>query len=80
MKNNIPANAMTIMFKALGGKYTRYSVWSKDGHFYWATLGNTGREDNLEAAMRAAREYILMGVNGLKSHGEYRGVFSSDSQ
>jgi hypothetical protein len=80
MKDNFPANAMVIKFKALGGKLVRYRVWSKDKHYYWAALGNSGREETLEAAMRAAREYILMGVNGLKSHGEYRGVFSNDQQ
>lgn len=80
MRDNFPSNALTVKFKALGGKLVRYRVWAKDNHYYWSANGNTGREETLEAAMRAAREYILMGVNGLKSHGEYRGFFSSNSQ
>ena len=77
MKDNFPANAMVIKFKALGGKLVRYRVWSKDKHYYWAALGNSGREETLGAAMRAAREYILMGVNGLKSHGGSRNTAPS---
>jgi hypothetical protein len=80
MRDNHPSNALRVPFKPLIGKRTIYFVWSKDNKFYWSTLGQSGTEVTLEAAMRAAREYILYGVNGMKSHGEYRGVFDESRQ
>jgi hypothetical protein len=80
MKDNFPANALVIKFKPLIGRLVRYRVWIKGDKYYWAACGNSGMEVNLEAAMRAAREYILMGVNGMQSHGEYRGVLSESRQ
>lgn len=78
MKDNYPPYAIKVSFKPLSGKRVTYRVWTKDGASYWAACGNSGKECNLEAAMRAAREYILMGVNGLPSHGS-RGVFNHAS-
>jgi hypothetical protein len=77
MSHNYPSNAMIIKFKPLGSKPACYRVWLSDNHYYWDACGNSGREETQEAAMRAAREYILMGVNGLKSHGEYHGVLNA---
>ena len=74
-----PPSAMKIAFKPLVGKVVNYRIWSVGGEYYWFALGNSGREATVEAAMRAAREYILMGVSGLKSHGEYRGVLNDAS-
>lgn len=72
-----PPNAMKVVFQPLSGKTVKYRVWTNDGAFYWAANGHSGKELTLELAMRAAREYILYGVNGLAGHGEYRGVLNA---
>ena len=74
MKDNFPSNALVVKFKPLVGKSVRYRVWSIGGEYFWAALGFNGKEATIEAAMRAAREYILMGIHGLQSHGNFRGV------
>jgi hypothetical protein len=70
-----PPDAFKVTFKPLSGKTMRYRIWSKDGYYYWYACGHSGKEATQEAAMRAAREWINLGVSGLKSHGEIHGVF-----
>jgi hypothetical protein len=79
MKDNFPAYSMKVVFKPLSGKRVKYRVWAKWNKFYWAAQGANGEEDTLEAAMRSAREWILLGVNGLKSHSDYHGVLTHAS-
>lgn len=80
MKDNHPKNAIKIPFKPLGAKQAIYWVWSSGNNYYWSCQGQSGKEDNLETAMRAAREWVLYGINGLASHGEYRGVGNEGRQ
>jgi hypothetical protein len=74
MKDNHPNSAIKISFKPLNGKKVRYWIWEKGGKYYWSCLGQSGQEVDQEGAMRAAREWALFGINGLASHGQYRGV------
>lgn len=74
-----PPTAMKVTFKPLGEKQVTYRVWKKGNDCFWYANGHSGKEATVEAAMRAAREYITMGVSGLKSHGENRGVFNNAS-
>ena len=77
MKDNIPKEAIKIIFKVLDQKRTRYYVWSNHNRYYWSAQGNSGEGVTLEAAMEAARDWIRYGVSGLKSHGEYNGVLNA---
>lgn len=76
MKDHFPKDAFVIKFKPLNSSTVKYRIWPTCDSWCWAALGHSGKEATQEAAMTAAREYILMGVNGLKSYGKYRGVFS----
>lgn len=77
--SNHPDNAIKVSFCPFGGHNTKYYIWQIWSWFYWEAQGTGGREANQEAAMRAAREYISLGVNGLKSHGEHHTVFNNES-
>lgn len=80
MSLNFPDNARRVIFKPLAGKTVKYWIWEKGGKWYWFTQGNSGEEATQELAMAYAREYIIMGVHGLKSHGEYHGVLNAVGQ
>lgn len=64
-----PPDAIRVIFQPLSGKRVRYRIWKRDGKYYWAAAGHSGKEDTQEAAMRAAREWIEFGIHGLVSHG-----------
>lgn len=73
--NNYPPDSRKIIFKPLTGPAVKYRIWVKDNSYYWYAKGNSGREKSLEAAMRAAREWIGLGLAGIKSQVEHHGVF-----
>jgi hypothetical protein len=74
MKDNHPAHALKVPFQPLNGKRVKYWVWNVGNEYYWSCLGASGKEKTMEAAMRAAREYVLYGVSGMPSLRTYRGV------
>lgn len=69
-----PNDAMRVTFKPLQGPVARYRIWVKTDGYYWYAKGHSGKEVSLEAAMRAAREWINLGIAGLKSHEELHGA------
>lgn len=71
---NYPIDSRKITFKPLSGKVVKYRVWGKGNDFYWYAQGHSGKESTLEAAMRAAREWINFGLAGIKSQKSH-GVF-----
>lgn len=60
-----PATATKVRFKPIGDRAYIYRVWKSGSRWAWFALGNSGIADNMEEAMRKAREYILMGVGGI---------------
>lgn len=63
--NNIPSHAISINFwygKNLTGKF---HVWEKgEGKWYWDAFGNNGEAKSYDAAIAAAREYIMNDYKG----------------
>lgn len=60
-----PATAVKITFKPLGAPQHVYRVWKIGSKYAWFALGQSGIADNMESAMRSAREYISDGIGGM---------------
>jgi hypothetical protein len=57
--SDYPSSALKITFVTMPTKKYTYRVWKLGSRWAWFALGQAGVEDNQEAAMRDAREYIL---------------------